>query len=53
MPRKLKNPHDDKEQSERFVEKAKEVARDDAVDAFERAFKKVSPPKKPRAPSVA
>ena len=36
---------DDKEQSKRFIEKAEEVADDDAGDKFERAFKVIVPPK--------
>ena len=37
---------DTKEQSKRFIEKAKEIASEDADDAFDRAIKKVLPPKK-------
>ncbi len=35
----------DKEQSQCFIDKAKELGADD-VEAFERAFKKIVPPKK-------
>lgn len=44
---KPKPKPDDKEQSKRFIEKAKEVSGDDAGEAFERAVKRVvrkSPP---------
>ena len=44
------NP-DDEKQSERFIEKAKEVVGKNADDEFERAFTKVVPPKKTNRPS--
>jgi hypothetical protein len=37
---------DEKSQSERFVEKAKELGADESGEEFERAFKKIVPPKK-------
>jgi len=37
---------DDKAQSKRFIEKAKEVIEEDAEEVFERAFKKIVPPEK-------
>ena len=40
---KSKRKPDDKEQSERFIEKAKEIANDDAAEAFERAVERVIP----------
>lgn len=51
MPRKQKPPHDDPEQSKRFIKAAEEVgAGDDG--ALERAFKKIiSSPKKPETKS--
>jgi hypothetical protein len=50
---KPKRKQDNKEQSERFIEKAREIEADESGKAFERAFKKVSPPKKPHPPSAA
>ena len=44
---KAKPKQDNKEQSKRFIEKAKEIAADDAGEAFERAVKRVIPPKVP------
>ena len=41
-----KTKPDDKEQSERFVKKAKEITDEDAEGMFERAFKKILPAKK-------
>ena len=35
---------DEKPQSERFIEKAKELGADKSAEAFERAFTKVVPP---------
>lgn len=35
----------EKSQSERFVDTAKELGADESGEAFERAFKKVVPPK--------
>ena len=34
----------DKEQSERFIEKAQEVSADESGEAFEQAFKRIVPP---------
>ena len=47
----------DIEQSQRFIEKAKEIGADKSIDVFERVFKKIVPPKlkkksEPVAPSV-
>lgn len=36
---------DEKPQSERFIEKAKELGADESAEEFERAFKKIVPPK--------
>ena len=36
----------DKKQTERFVKKARELEADESDEAFERAFKKVVPPKR-------
>ena len=41
---KRKPKPDDKEQSERFIEKAREVADDDAAEAFNRALEEITPP---------
>lgn len=38
---------DQKAQSERFVEKAKELGADESAEAFERAFKKIVRDKMP------
>lgn len=43
---KSKRKPDDKEQSERFVEKARELEADESSEAFERVFKKVVRPKR-------
>ncbi|MGE0652188.1 MAG: hypothetical protein AB7P12_10610, partial [Alphaproteobacteria bacterium] len=51
MMAKSKKPktrkRDEKSQSERFVEKAKELGADESGEAFERAFKKIVPASKP------
>jgi hypothetical protein len=47
-PRPPKNA-DDKAQSERFIETARELGADDSGEKFERAFKKVVPPKRERS----
>jgi hypothetical protein len=49
MPRKPSPPPDDPEQSKRFIDTAREIETDESPEAFERAFKKVVPPKTPRA----
>jgi hypothetical protein len=41
MGRKKRPEPDDKEQFARFVEKAKEIQRDDAQEAFEEAMSKI------------
>ena len=43
---KAKSEPDDKAQKERFIEKARELEADDSGEEFERAFKKVVPPKR-------
>ena len=47
MTRKAK----DKEQSKRFIKKAREIGADESGDAFERAFNKIVPPRLPKNPS--
>jgi hypothetical protein len=37
---------DDPEQSRRFVEAARQIEADETGDAFDRAFRKIVPPKK-------
>ena len=49
MPRKPNPPPDDAEQSKRFIEIAREVEADGSKEEFDRAFKKVAKPQKPRA----
>lgn len=44
MPQKPKPEPDDKEQSERFIQTAKELEADKNAEAFERAFGIVVPP---------
>lgn len=46
MPAKKPPPKNEKPQRERFIETAREAGVDD--DAFERAIKKIAPPKKPK-----
>ena len=41
---KAKRPPDDKEQSKRFIEKAKEVVDEDADKEFNRALDDIIPP---------
>ena len=43
---KAKSEPDDKAQKERFIEKARELEADDSGEEFDRAFKKILPPKK-------
>jgi hypothetical protein len=45
---KRKPKHDNKEQSERFIEKAREITSDDAAEAFDRALEEVIPPARPK-----
>ncbi len=45
MPRKPARKPDDPEQSKRFIEKAREIEVDESGEAFERAFKKIIPPR--------
>jgi hypothetical protein len=51
MPRKLKPPPDDPEQSKRFIDMAREVGAEEPSPDFERVFRKVAEqPKKPPKP---
>ncbi len=45
MTSKTKAKAKDKEQSKRFIKKAREIEADESSGAFERAFKKIVPPK--------
>ena len=45
MAKKKRVKKDDKEQSQRFVEKAKELSADESGRSFSRAFKKITPRK--------
>lgn len=45
MPRKREPDPSEKPQRERFVDAAKEVGVDESGKEFERAFKKIVPPK--------
>ncbi len=47
MPAK-KNPITEAERSQRFKETARELGADETGETFERAFKKIVPPKKPK-----
>jgi hypothetical protein len=50
MPRKPAPKADktrDPEEYKRFLETARDVGADEGTEAFERAFKKIVPPKKP------
>lgn len=47
MPRKPKPKPDDPEEYKRFLETAEAVKASDDPEAFERAFKKIVPPKYP------
>jgi hypothetical protein len=42
---KSKLKQDNKEQSKRFIEKAREIEADEDDERFERAFEKIVPPK--------
>jgi hypothetical protein len=42
--RKPKTPHDDPEQSKRFIDMAREVGADERPEAIDEAFKKVIQP---------
>lgn len=46
MSRKKKPEPDDKEQSARFIKKAKEFQREDAEEAFENAFRIITKKKR-------
>lgn len=48
MPRKPKPKPDDPAQMKRFIDMAREVEAGERPEDFERAFKKVVPPKKSR-----
>jgi hypothetical protein len=41
-----KTKPDDEAQKKRFIEKAREIGADESKEAFERAFKRIVPPKK-------
>ena len=45
---KPKPKADDKAQSKRFIEKARELEADESGEAFEREFTKIIPPKRPK-----
>lgn len=47
MARQKPKP-DDEAQKKRFIEKARELGTDESEEAFERAFKRVVPAKKPK-----
>jgi len=47
---KSKPKPDDIEQKKRFIEKARELETNESVEAFERIFKKIVPPKKDTSP---
>lgn len=48
MPKRLRN----KDQSERFIKTARDTGADETPGKFERAFKKLFPPKRPsKSPS--
>ena len=48
-----KPKRDAKEQSKRFIEKARELEADETGEEFERTFKKVVPPKRANVNSTA
>lgn len=48
MPKKIKAKPKEKSQRERFIEAARRAEVDETGEAFERAFKKIVPPKSPR-----
>ena len=45
MTSKTKAKAKDKEQSKRFIEKAREIGADESGESFEHAFKKITPPR--------
>jgi hypothetical protein len=47
MPRKKPPDPGEKSQRERFIETARELEADETGEAFERAFNKIVPPKRP------
>jgi hypothetical protein len=49
VPRKKPPPPEEKLQRERFIEAAREAGVDETGEAFERAFAKIVPPKRPGA----
>lgn len=49
MTPRTKTKAKDTEQSKRFIEKAREIKADESGEAFERAFEKIVPEKKPEA----
>ncbi len=52
-PMSPKSKQDDPAQSKRFIETARKIGADETGAEFERAFKKIVPPKKPHAKPVA
>lgn len=48
MPKKKPMPKDEKPQSERFKEVARNIGADESGEKFERAVKKIVPPVKPK-----
>jgi hypothetical protein len=51
MPARKDRKQSNKEQSERFKETARHIGVDESGKTFERAFKKLVPPKRPRTPN--
>ncbi len=47
MPKKKDPPEDPQAQHERFKEAARKIGADKNAEAFDRAFGKIVPPKKP------
>lgn len=47
---KPKRKQDDKQQSKRFIQKAREVVTDKSGETFDKAFRKIVPPKTHRNP---
>lgn len=47
MTSKTKTKAKDKEQSKRFIEKAREIEADESGEIFEHALKRAIPPKRP------
>jgi len=49
MPARKPRPHDEKPQSERFIETAREIGADERPEAFENAFRRIVTPANPNA----